>query len=376
MICSAHPRAADGRIVSRGRSALAKQRGMTVLLVSCVMLMLITMATFYTNKGAVMEQRISNNQYSYTQAFEAAQGELNYALAWLGTTANINSAAWIATPGAAGAAWVADATYPPYNQQNTTSIAAQTIGNFAVSVTLWRNSTNTKIIEIVSTSTGASTGTVKQIVNLLNLTFNVPSLPPLVVNGCVSDVTGTPSINGPLPASGNAITTSQPAGCVDPGNFDLSGGTVAYDGFSGTAWDYTFGISKADMYQLASSQAGGAQAGPGIYYYNDANPPPSPWHLDLGDANHSVLLIFDLSTDCPKINGGGGVTIYGIVYCNQGLDMQGWGNAHIYGSVITDSSITKFTANTELYGNSNATNSSTYDTAPVVSKIAGSWRDF
>lgn len=345
---------------------------MAVLFVSVVMLFVITIAAFYTNKGAVMEQRISTNQLAYTQAFEAAQGSLNYALAWLATAANTNSTAWTTAPGAAGAVWVSDTSYPPYNQRNSTSIAAQTIGAFSVSITLWRNSANSKIIEISSVSSGDATATVKQIVNVLYLAFNVPSLAPLVVNGCISAVTGTPDIDAGSVAA-TALISSQPAACLNTGHFNITG-TVAGSGFSGNAWDYTFGISKTEMYQLASSQAGGATAGP-IYFYDDSNPPTDPWHTSLGDSANPVILIFNTAS-CPKISGGGGVDIYGIVYCYQGLDMQGWGNATIHGSVITDTDITKFTANTLLTNDSNANSTSSYSANPVVSKITGTWRDF
>lgn len=349
---------------------ITRQNGVAVLSISLIVLFLITMVTFYANKGAVFEQKMSGSQLSAYQAFELAQGGINYASAWMATTGNY-----------AGVAWVADTSNPPYTQKNMTAVVVPSVpAGSSVAVTLWKNSS---VVEVSATASGPAssngtvpTATVKQAFKALALTFNVPSLPPMVVNGCVSNVTGSPSVNpnaatgSPVPAV--AILSSADPACIDPGNFNLSGGTVVGNGFTGTAWDYTFGISKADMLALATAQAGGATGGP-IYYYTS---PSDPFHTDLGDSNNPVILIFDVgAAACPKMNGG--VTIYGIVYCSGGLDMQGWGAAAIHGSLITDAPITKYTANAQIE-NTAFTNDPAggFNSTPVVSTIIGTWRDF
>jgi hypothetical protein len=355
------------------------------LFVSLVALVLITLATLFANRNAIFEQVTSANHYRYSQAFEAAEGGIEYAIAWLGTNGNPNCTAdpttcrYTVAVGATGAAWVVDATRPPYDQKNTVSIAAQTFGGYTATITLWRNSASPRLVEIVSVATGDATATVRQIVNVNAMTFTSPNVPPVVVNGCIDNVTGTPEINAQNAVSNAIVSSTGPIGsCIDPGHFDVTGQTVA-NGFSGSAWSQVFGSDKASMLQAAQGQANGPIGGP-IYYYDYVvnsvgtvwNPPAG----STGSATAPVTVIFDNppGTDCPKLNGN--MTLYGIVYCNSGLDMTGWGNTTIYGAVVSDSSITKFTANTSINFNANAFDPTKYPVSPVISRVSGSWRDF
>jgi Tfp pilus assembly protein PilX len=322
---------------------LTRQRGAAVLALSVIMLFLITIVTFYANKGAVLEQKISTNQLQYLQAYEAAQGGMDYALAWLATSGSV--------------AWINDTSYPPYNQRSTSASLTQMIGNYTSTVTLWRNSARTNIVEIDSVSAGDATATVRQAVNLSLFTGNTSA--PLTVNGCVVD--------------------SAAAGCIALGTLTPPPGAGVVSGaFAGTAWDNTFGISKTAMYALASNQAGGATGGP-IYYYTDATV-TNPWRASLPagvstpplQTNQRVILIFDTTT-CPKINGG--ITIYGTVYCSAGGDLSGTGGGNIYGSFIVDGPITKYTGNGNLNPDPYANITTLYTGSPI-SKITGSWRDF
>ncbi len=332
-------------------------------------LFLFMLITLYANKGSVFEQMTSANQYRYVSAFEAAQGGVDYAISWLSTAGNPTSAAW-------NSAWASNSSYSPYNQTNTTSIPAQTFGNYTATITLWRNSSYPDLVEIDSTSNGEATATVRQIVNVLTVSFNQPNVPPLEVNGCVTGITGTPVLTGENSSGYSLVTSQSPSTtCIDPGHLSMTG-SIQYNAFTGTAWDNVFSISKAEMAMIAANQPGGVTGGP-IYYYNDATVGSySP--ASLGSPSNPVLLIFDitpLTGSCPKLNSG--VTIYGIVYCGQGMNMQGWGGSTVYGGVISETSITQYNANANLTYNSNASTTSSYNnTTPVVSKLSGSWRDF
>jgi len=358
MIFSARARAArSGEKASvHSPAASGLQRGVVVIFMSLIMLILITTVTFYANKGAVIEQNLSVQHLHRQQAYEAAQGGLDYALAWM-TAGN-------------STAWIADVSYPPYDQKDIASIAVQTMGDYLVTVTLWHKSSAPEIVEINSTSAGDASASVSQIVNVKEF-FRQPSVAPLMVHGCISDITGQPFIDG-ADASGHSVVTSAEEDCVDMGHMGYTG-TIAYEAFSGNAWDYTFGMPKTAVAALAGSQTGGAGGGP-IYYYNDATVGSySP--SSLGSAASPVVLIFDITSgSCPKINGG--VTVYGIVYCGRGFDMQGWGGTTIQGALITDTALTKFTAGTILMADPATNDTSSYHFPSLVAKVAGSWRDF
>lgn len=358
------------------RQLISRQHGVATLFITLIALFLVTLVTLFANKGAVFEQVTSANHYRYSLAFEAAQGGLEYTVAWLGASGKANGSPYSIATGGTGAVWISDSTYFPYDQKNTTSIAAQTLGNYTATVALWRSSAKPNLVEINSVATGEATATVKQIVNVNALNFTTPNLTPLVINGCISAVAGNPSVTAASPAA-VAIVSSAASACLNSGHFNISGQTIP-NAFAGTAWAQVFGSSsKSDMLALAQAQPNGQTGGP-IYYYDFTNSSPSdPWHTSLGTSDQPVILIFDNVTgsDCPKISGGGGVTIYGIVYCNSGLDMQGWGGANIIGSLVTDSAITKFAANTSIMHNPNAAIPTSYPVNPVISKVSGTWRD-
>ena len=101
---------------------LRRQRGIATLFMTLAALFLITIATLFAKKTAVFELLNSANQYRYTQALAAAQGGLDFAMAWLGTNGNPNASPYTLQAGGAGAVWVADASRPPFNERNSTSI--------------------------------------------------------------------------------------------------------------------------------------------------------------------------------------------------------------------------------------------------------------
>ncbi|MCF8169400.1 MAG: hypothetical protein K9K38_06300 [Rhodoferax sp.] len=345
---------------------------MAVLLISVVFLFLLTVVAMNSSKGAISEQASSGLHYKYHQAFEAAYGGHDYAMAWLSNPNNTKGIPWTTAPGGGGAVWVADASVAPYDQVNTTSIASQTIGAFSVAITLRRDSAKPTVIALAATATGDATATVSSIAGEVSI-FKGSTVSPLVVKGAISNINGHPSIEG----TGVLVTSSaKPADIVLDNLKNVSGGTVQVqsNAFTGSAWNYLFAISKAEMAQLANLQPGGATAGP-IYYYKDVAEVPNNFPSDIGTPTDPIILIFDISSgDCPKINGNN-VTIYGLVYCGTGGDMVGWGNAKIYGSLIVDAPLTSFSANAAFKWETNASTTASYGVAKVA-KLVGSWRDF
>lgn len=368
-----------------------RQRGAATLFVALVALLLLTLVTLYSTRHSLFEQRTSANQFHYGKAFEAAQGGIDYAIAWLGVRDNVhgNSGVYLRCASESGATWVADGSVTPFTEKYTL-IPTQDIDGYKVNLTLRRDCSTTnprreRLVEItsaVSTDDSEGAATVRQIVDVNALRLN-PTPAPLTLRGCLTGVTGTPQIQ---PNAANvAIYADQSfSSCIDTGHLDLNHGTVNY--YPNTwAWDQGFPyLSKSDVLALAKAQTGGPTAGP-IYYYqssseccsgNNWTPPTSP----LGDAEHNVIVVFDFGSaqagdSCPTPTGN--TTIYGIVYCKVGGNMNGWGNVTIYGALIVDSSISQLTANTAIVqSNTNVGNPIDYTVDPVLSKVTGSWRDW
>lgn len=64
-------------------SAARTQQGVATLLVVMALFFLVSMVAAYTSRNLIFEQRTSANQYRSTQAFEAAEGGVEWALAQL-----------------------------------------------------------------------------------------------------------------------------------------------------------------------------------------------------------------------------------------------------------------------------------------------------
>jgi hypothetical protein len=73
-------------------AAMARpQRGVAALAVTMLLLFAMVLGVAYVNRNLVFEQRASANQYRSTQAFEAAEAGLEWALTQLNRTARIGS---------------------------------------------------------------------------------------------------------------------------------------------------------------------------------------------------------------------------------------------------------------------------------------------
>ncbi|MDQ2695356.1 MAG: hypothetical protein M3Z21_08255, partial [Pseudomonadota bacterium] len=327
----------------------------------------VTLITFTVARTGLVEQQISGNEYRAREAQQAAEAGLEYGIAWLAK----NSPSWTAAGGFETAAPGAAAP----------AIVAGNGDTYTATVTYRRSTASNltqRFVTITATATAAAdpsiTATVRQTTfthTVLDPGFNEA---PLVVNGCMSGISGNPDI---YPAHGRpAIVTSQPAGCIDEGHLTIhNGGTIEGDAFDTTAWDYVFDITKAQMQSLAAAEAaaGTPLAQRSYFWVTD----PGPWHQSLGSPTRHVVLAFAAAAGCPKINGS--PVIYGIIYYEHesACDSEGWGGATVYGGVVFESDLSKFTANPDLYAIDGVVGQDHLNLPPLDAvKVPGTWRDF
>ncbi len=367
------------------------QQGMTTLTISLIVLFLMSLIILFTSSNALFELKIGNNQYYQAKAQESARGGIAYATAWLVNGSNMSSIAWNA-----------DVTGPSGNNQRATAatfptaVSTQSIGGNTVTVSLWRDSTAPTILELMAAVSGDGNSTVRQkiIFNTVSTpnTLNLGNAAPVVVNGGITKASDSVIIN--MGDTGVAISTSTlvtNASAIDSGSIEcVDSNDVSYDCSShisygafnaGTdaAWSYLFpNTTKAQMKAAADAQTD--QNTKTIYYYTNTNPPPDPWHLNLGTASKPVIVVFDVSSlYCPKINAK--AVIYGLVYYASDCSQQkGLGSMTINGSLVVDTSINKLTGSPDFVSWSVFNQSGTIDLPPTItktlSKHAASWRDF
>lgn len=302
-----------------------RQSGVATLIIILILLFAITGITLYAAQSGIMEQKVAANDYRSKQIQEAADAGLDYALSWLTTYQPI---------------WT---TKDAATEHDITSITTS-VGNFTVGIALERPVADPKKVTIFATATeigntSATKPTAKaQTTIVQKKSIAGDPLSPLMVNGCVSGVTGTPQVHNNT--GGDEIVTSQDNSsgtCVNSGHLSDPGPpattpAIDDDAFDGSAWDNLFGMSQAEMEALAALD-------PDVYWITDTTPwaPPSN---PLGSISSPVIVIM---TGCAKFNGTS--TVYGIVYYSTPCSAPGWGNVDIYGSVIFEGDITSLTAN-------------------------------
>ena len=343
------------------------QQGLATLMISLILLLGMTMLTMASARTSLVETRITGNETRLIEASHAADAGLEYAIAWL-------------------------ATHPWSSSDSPPSPPSVTAGSgdtYAISLSF---SASGDLITIHSRATATSDTSISAGVSqqlrqafLLNPTAKVT---PLIVNGCIDSVTGTPDIYpsnwSSIEPVGTAIATSkvdEPAGsCIASGHFDTHDGSIVDEAFPNTAWDYLFDISKDEFQALATAEANAVASGElpssgrSYYWITDS----SNWDTSLGSASHPVFLAFAASAGCPRINGN--PTIYGIVYVDGGCPdgAQGWGGAEVYGGVVMEGDLAKYNANAALYDWSEAGGSDEELPNPPIgaSRLPGSWKDW
>lgn len=80
---SAHPGRRRSRGQAQGRGCRRASHGAASLTVVMILFLIISLAAAYTSRNLIFEQRTSGNQYRSTQAFEAAEAGMEWALAML-----------------------------------------------------------------------------------------------------------------------------------------------------------------------------------------------------------------------------------------------------------------------------------------------------
>lgn len=346
--------------------------GAATLLMSLIILLSLTVIAMTGGKSARMEQMVSANEYRALEAFHGAEAGLEYGIRWLAS----NKPTWVSgtctqNVTMAAPAVVADNGYI-YNQ----------------TVTFCRNTATRDYVRVGVTSVAAQdaaiTATVQQYVRpntILSPGFALDT-PPMVVNGCVHGITGTPDIYpGAVGGIGLATSQANTAACIDTGHLDLHGGTVVGNAFNTTAWAYLFGtLTKAQFQAMAAAEVAAEAAGQMLrserhyFWITDTD----NWHENLGSPTHAVVLAFASASDCPQTNGG--VTIYGVVYYEDpSCGNQGWGGADIFGTASFEGDLTKFTANADVSKFTLAGGGlGMEETLPYIGapKILGTWKDF
>ncbi|MFT5482279.1 MAG: hypothetical protein ACI9GW_000928 [Halieaceae bacterium] len=372
---------------------LVRQRGMVTLLVSLLLLTIASLATLAVGKAVYFEQKLTGSILRSKEVQSAATHGMEYAMDYLQSG---NTITWSPDSSAGSTATIPLGTTS--HGQSDTGTDSYT---HSIMLTNLTDAGGVTVVQLASTATGVIDSHVSRTVTVNLVMTGILSArggdaPPIVVQGCMSNVTGNPDL---YPSAGQpaiaslSCSSTCPApdgvsGCIDTGNFsatDSNGNAlvpvpVSNINTTDGLWATIFGISRAQFSALAVSHpatfievsAGYESTG---YYSSAYN--GNKWSTDTGTVSAPVIMVFEATEGCPKINGG--TDIVGVVFFEQAsCSTQGWGSGTITGTVAITGDMVKHTANAELRqfpmapffggGGAGAFN--------YVSIIPGSWRDF
>ena len=346
-------------------------RGFT-LIISLVLLLSISVIVLSVSRTGLMEQRMFSNEYRTNESAQAAEAGLEYGIAWL---VNGTTPVWTV----AGTEETASPAAPP------PPITAANNDQYNLSVTYTRTLADPSYVRVtsiaVAASDASSTATAEQYVfRKAAATPEGMNAPPLILDGCMSNVTGSPDAypKGFTAGSpGTAIETSQAAACIDLGGLSTNGGTVDQNAFPpGQLWDYLFDISRAELQALADAEVAASVPDPARNYIWVSS--TATYSTSWGSPTHPVVLVFDNTSGCPSVNGSGGITVYGIVFHDGDCGANsGWDALTVYGTLAINGDITASNLDSQ-YRHWTEGGGAGEIPVPSVSapKLIGTWHDF
>jgi len=414
--------------IKKAKQPIPAQQGAVTMFVILILMMVMTMLALTAGKFAHVEQETTGADYRAKEASATAASGLEYALAWLdddhscencvsGTTLDFESAS------------VANQSIPDITNGNTgysynPSVSLTGGNSFADGYLLLESSLGTVT---GSTESGITiTATEKVYVTRWNefLTGPGENPPPIVINGCLTNVVGNPDIFPQLgqpaihtlattaPVDWNDIHAPTSSDCLDAGHMDVilcGGDTCAEDdgrtetrqtgpylspfltGSDHTsfpepqAWNHIFSISLADAKQAAADAGQTTHNKNALIELQPTNSNYVPFiHLTgtgpvngvYGTPNYPVVLIFSHSS-CPAFNGG--AIVYGFLYYEDpDHSCNGMGGARVVGSTIFEGNADQLNSGSEFYSFSNLNGGDPGGPLFVANHmtIPGTWHDW
>ena len=410
-----------------------RQRGAATLLTTVIILVLMTMITFFANRNILFERKTVSNQYRSAKAHEAAEAGLEWAVANLNSMRKIDAACATSTGSTdrsfrdkyldpdnngryvetfstatplctlVSGAWSCGC---PSTGAPTPDACADPAGCPAFRVSFQNVATDPAMVRVTSIGcndsqkpcvagaggTADGTATIVQVIKLLNGLGTVPAA-ALTAKGNVdfgsNAITATntdPGTNGITINAGGNIT-----GFINPKTIQSLPGTpstaslVGNDASLGTLsndqmFTSFFGVTK-DAFKTASTTTVVTCSGTcnnTILQAIDAGARQIWVDGDMvlnsnavfGSATQPIMLVVNGNAEVR-----GTMTIYGVLYCQNGTwDNTGGGDAQIIGAAIAEGNFTATGTPNPTYASDVL--AALRETSGQFAKVPGGWRDF
>ena len=399
------------------------QSGAITLMVAITLVLLASLAGFYSTRSVLVDRLASNNQQHTTQARLAAEAALAWARAQLGRQYSADAQTTGFWQNAAQAPCPADQPGPRWQCSHMTVPAHPDMPGTALHILALRDLLDSPhVTQLRATARLADQAGQGQV----RASVFVPTVAPapqgastaaLLVNGCAAPAAGASVTVCPISPTGTAcigsaagdavqslwladsngnglISDAERQNCLAfspehlPGGGGLSGpsAAVSRSPCSASAWHKVLGDITPDQVRAWSQaqERNGlhAQSQPrrNIYWIDSA----APWTQSLGDADNPVLLVFSAqacSLRCPSI-ANGVRTVGTVVLQTQCQDdkARNWRAGHIQGQLVVESGLPDLQSGSHIQGQ--AFTKAAYRLAwpdgmdaRRVQQVPGSWRE-
>lgn len=353
------------------------QYGAVTLILTTILFMTVSLLVVFVGNYGLMQEKITANQYRSSQAFEAADAGLEYAIPYLKT----NSSTVLANP---------------VNGYISYTLGTVTLANNSTFTVVYSNPTqnNYNLIKITSTGAsddGTSTRTVTQQVQFGSLLKTPPTI-PMTVQGDISlknNALITNQENNSTINSGAAINISNNAATVLASGISSTSSHLDSDVQQNNA--ALSGLSQADFFATYLSTS--LSTFQNVATLSFTNSSDTTYSSDINGVTGASISI-NQTSGIATIDG---LTTVGtaaspvVIVVNGNLEINN--SAVIYGLVIVINGTLKITNNAPFTGGILATNSVqlinnaniAYSSAVLTAaqqatgyyaKIGGSWKDF
>ena len=372
--------------MTRTRSPLLRQNGAITLLVAIGLVILASLASFYSARSVLMDQMASHNHARASQARLAADAALASAQATLpGTGPEVNAlfnTLSTCPAGVSGPQWqctrLNPAQHPAMPQAQLSATAVRDLVLSPHVLTLHARASKLAHNSLAHTRESLFVPTVAPAPYL-----SAPAA--LVLNGCVSEAAGARLRLCPLVSQGDSctgrakgpavlthfvpdtngngsISSDETRVCLALKPDSLKGGgstsgpsaAVARSPCNRAAWRSVLGDITDEQLQAwsAAQERNGLSAQtspPRSVYWIDS---PADWQLSVGTASTPALLVFSAqacAVRCPRL--ASNVRIVGSVLLDSGCNddkMRGWQAGTIEGQLVVESGLPEWTSGTVL----------------------------
>jgi Tfp pilus assembly protein PilX len=361
------------------------QKGVATLLISVIMLVSITLIIFFAASYNRVQEKVISNTYMNNQAFEAAEGGLEFGIVYF----QQNSSTITASP--------VNGYIPAYSSINTQNVALANGSKFSIAYT---NPIQNNYAQILVTSTGKSSdATATRVVSqkiVHGSLLSTPPTVPLISKGSVS-ATGNSVINNPY--SNSTINSASTVSINGSSQTVITGGAVGSNSasigsdvqqhnattaaMSNTTFFQTyFGTSESVLrptvqhYYSNSSSTNysgtlNGLTGTSIWIDQTGGDAKINGNTVIGSAANPVLIVVNGNLDLS-----GGATIYGFIYVIGGVATSITGNINIYGGVVSTDDLT-LAGNTLIKFDLSVLSALQQQLGTTYyAKIPGTWKDF